>query len=238
MSFVVIIIIHSKIAYHVTLEQMDTFKDLDHSHYTVLVDLNFYVCQITCNNQDIISVLIRGDNVGICRLLCRSVHFVYFSAEWIFKAQKLPLAKYFVDIFCRIREKYRPFYRISSVKTGIISKAIQFYIVPSTWKYMNRSRIQFNTFFNISIHKLDSISSEEDDQFDSPLPPGSIYYLFIICKTTACHIVRLHLRLNGKNKSNYFIMVISMVTLILYKWNFNYSSTRMKLRDFNLTSLS
>lgn len=69
-------------------------------------------------------------------------------------------------------------------------------------------------------------------------PDRSIYYLFIICKTTACHIVRLHLRLNGKNKSNYFIMVISMVTLILYKWNFNYSSTRMKLRDFNLTSLS
>lgn len=68
---------------------------------------------------------------------------------------------YFVGIFYRIKEKYRLLYRISSVKTDIINKAVYiwFYIVSSTQIHMNRIIIQFNISFNISVSKLNSFPS-------------------------------------------------------------------------------
>lgn len=48
--------------------------------------------------------------------------------------------------FTESGKKYRSFYTISSENSDVISKAIWFNIVPSILKYMNRSRIQFNTF--------------------------------------------------------------------------------------------
>lgn len=68
---------------------------------------------------------------------------------------------YFVGIFYRIKEKYRFLYRISSVKTDIINKAVYiwFYIVSSTQIHMNRIIIQFNMSFNISVSKLNSFPS-------------------------------------------------------------------------------
>lgn len=55
MSFVVIIIIHSKIANHVTLGEIGALEDIDHGHCTVSVPLDFHVYYTTCNDRNIFS---------------------------------------------------------------------------------------------------------------------------------------------------------------------------------------
>lgn len=113
----------------------------------------------------------------------------------IFKTEKIPLAKHFIDFFffTESGKKYRSFYTISSENSDIISKAIWFYIVPSTLKYMNRSRIQFNTLSQhfhpqISIYLPQSLQKKITRLIlHSPHPNLNVVFVHYGGKTAAYH---------------------------------------------------
>lgn len=132
--------------------------------------------------------------------------FCMFQHRMDIQSMKITSSKMFCRFFFQNQRKKQTFYRISSEKSNVIGKAIYFCVVPSTLKYMNRSRIKVEfsqhshpqascfVYFNHFRRKTGVISCS------SP-PTRSIQYLYIIV-AKPLHVMLLSCVVDSMKKRN------------------------------------